>query len=324
MKKLSILSLSLLAGGLLPAANPIITDPYTADPATLVHDGTVYLYAGHDQAALDLHFYDLREWLVFSSTDLVNWKSYPVPLKVSDFKWAKQHAWAAHVIEKDGKFYWYVTAYHDDSKPGFAIGVAVADKPEGPYEDARGSALITNDMTEAPFQRVNGAGETVDMDWDDIDPAVFIDDDGQAYLFWGNTNCHYVKLKDNMIEMQGDIIKIDLPNFTEAPWVHKKGDWYYLTYASGFPEKTSYAMSRSIEGPWEYKGLLNEIAGNSNTNHQAILQYKGRDYFVYHNGAVQPNGGSYRRSVCIDKLVYNEDGTLQRVVMTSEGVGPLE
>jgi beta-xylosidase len=317
--------LPLLTALVLPlaGANPIITDRFSADPATIVHEDTVYLYVGHDQAADDFHFYDLREWNVYSSTDLVEWTRHPVPLAVKDFAWATQHAWASHVVEKDGKFFWYVTVFHDETHPGFAIGVAVADNPIGPFRDALGEALITNDMTPAPFQRKNSEGEMVDMDWDDIDPAVFIDDDGQAYIFWGNTVCRWARLKDNMIELEGPIHTIDLPHFTEAPWIHKKGDWYYLTYAYQFPEKTAYAMSRGIEGPWEFKGILNELAGNSNTNHQAILQFRGQDYFVYHNGGIQPNGGSFRRSVCIDRLDYNEDGTLKRVIMTTEGVGPV-
>lgn len=290
--------------------NPIITEKYTADPATIVHNDSVYLYAGHDEAPKDFHFYKMNEWLVYSSADLVNWQEHPVPLKPTDFKWAKGDAWAAEVIEKDGKFYWYVTVEHDDSKPGKAIGVAVADSPVGPFKDAIGEALITNDMTT----------EYTDISWDDIDPTVFIDDDGQAYMYWGNTVCYYVKLKDNMLEMDGEIHTVDLPNFVEAPWIHKKGDWYYLTYAYGFPEKTAYAMSKSVTGPWEYKGLLNEVAGNSNTNHQAILEFKGKDYFVYHNGSIQPDGSSFRRSVCIDRLYYNDDGTLQRIQMTSEGI----
>lgn len=294
------------------AQNPIITEKFTADPAAIVHDETVYLYAGHDEAADDFHFYNMNEWLVYSSKDMVNWKEHPVPLKVTDFKWAKSDAWAAHVVEKEGKFYWYVTVTHD-SIPGKAIGVAVADNPAGPFKDARGSALITNDMT-----------KHTDIDWDDIDPAVFIDDDGQAYIFWGNTVCHYAKLKANMTELDGPIKTIELPNFTEAPWVHKEGDWYYLTYAYQFPEKIAYAMSKNIEGPYEFKGILNEIAGNSNTNHQAILNFKGNDYFIYHNGGVRPRGGSFRRSVCIDYLYYNPDGTLKRVVMTTEGVEAVE
>jgi beta-xylosidase len=288
--------------------NPIITDVFTADPAAIVHNDTVYLYAGHDEAPNNFHFYRMNEWLVFSSTNMVDWESHPVPLKVSDFEWAKADAWAAQVLEKDGKFYWYVTVEHG-TIPGKSIGVAVSDSPVGPFKDVLGKALITNDMT-----------KETDISWDDIDPTVFVDDDGQAYLFWGNTACYYAKLKDNMVELDGDIKTIDLPNFTEAPYIHKKGDWYYLSYAYQFPEKTAYAMSKSLEGPWEYKGILNELAGNTNTNHQAILEYKGKDYFIYHTGGIQPNGGSFRRSVCIDELHYNEDGTLKRVVMTSEGI----
>ncbi len=290
--------------------NPIITDKYTADPAAMVYNDTVFLYTGHDEAEPSYNFYRMHEWLVFSSTDMVNWKEYPVPLSVKDFVWAKDDAWAAQVIYRNHKFYWYVAISHS-TIPGKAIGVAVSDRPTGPFKDARGSALITNDMT-----------TDVSISWDDIDPTVFIDEDGQAYLFWGNTNCYYVKLKENMIEMDGPIKTVQLPYFTEAPWIHKRNGWYYLSYAYQFPEKTSYAMSRSIEGPWEYKGIINEVAGNSNTNHQAIIDYKGKSYFIYHNGSIPTQGCSFRRSVCIDYLYYNKDGTIKRIIMTSEGVAP--
>lgn len=288
--------------------NPIIGYKYTADPAAMVHNGKVYLYAGHDVAPPGKEFYEIHEWLCFSTSDLVHWDEHPVPLKAKDFAWAKGEAWASQVVEKNGKFYWYVAVEHG-SIPGKSIGVAVADNPAGPFKDARGAALVTNDMTKATAIR-----------WDDIDPSVIIDDDGQAYLFWGNTKCYYARLKDNMTELDGPIRVVELPAFTEAPWIHKKNGWYYLSYASGFPEKIVYAMSRNINGPWEYKGILNEIAGNSNTNHQAIIDFKGKSYFIYHNGAINTNGGSFRRSVCIDALKYNKDGTLQRVIMTSEGV----
>lgn len=288
--------------------NPIIKDKYTGDPAALVYKDKVYLYAGHDEAPNDFNFYKMNEWLVYSSSDMVNWQEHPVPLKVTDFAWAKADAWAAQVIERNGKFYWYVTVEHGAIN-GKAIGVAVSDSPTGPFKDALGKAIITNDMT-----------TQTNISWDDIDPTVMIDDDGQAYLFWGNTVCHYAKLKSNMIELDGPIQTISLPNFTEAPWIHKKNNWYYLSYAYQFPEKIAYAMSKSINGPWEYKGILNEIAGNSNTNHQSIIEFKGKDYFIYHNGSIQPNGGSFRRSVCIDRLYYNEDGTMKRVIMTTEGI----
>ncbi len=288
--------------------NPIIKEKCTGDPAALVYKDKVYLYAGHDEAPNDFNFYKMNEWLVYSSSDMVHWQEHPVPLKVTDFSWAKADAWASQVIERNGKFYWYVTVEHSTIK-GKAIGIAVSDSPTGPFKDALGKALITNNMT-----------THTDISWDDIDPTVIIDDDGQAYIFWGNTVCHYAKLKENMIELDGPIQTIDLPNFTEAPWIHKKNDWYYLSYAYQFPEKIAYAMSKSITGPWEFKGILNEIAGNSNTNHQSIIEFKGKDYFIYHNGSIQPNGGSFRRSVCIDYLFYNPDGTIKRINMTSEGI----
>jgi beta-xylosidase len=293
-----------------PGGNPIIKNKYTADPAALVYKDKVYIYAGHDEAPPRQERYVMNEWLCFSSPDMVNWTEHPVPLSVKDFAWAKGDAWASQVVERNGKFYWYVAVEHGTIN-GKAIGVAVADNPLGPFKDARGSALITNDMT-----------TKATITWDDIDPTVWVDEKGQAYLFWGNTACYYAKLKPNMTELDGPIQTIDLPKFTEAPWIHKRGDWYYLSYASGFPEKIVYAMSRKLEGPWEYKGILNEIAGNSNTNHQAIIDFKGQSYFIYHNGGLQNDGGSFRRSVCIDNLYYNKDGTIKRIVMTTEGVKP--
>ena len=194
---------------------------------------------------------------------LMNWTEHSVPLKTSDFVWAKGDAWAAQVTERNGKFYWYVTVEHVTIS-GKSIGVAVSDSPTRPFKDAIGKALIANDMT---------TGHT-DITWDDIDPTVFTDDDGQAYLYWGNTVCYWTKLKENMVEIDGEIHTVNLPNFTEAPWIHKHNDWYYLSYAYQFPEKTAYAMSKSITGPWEYKGILNGLSGNYNTNHQSIMYYQ--------------------------------------------------
>lgn len=300
---------TLIHAQVLTAGNPIIKDKFTADPAALTDNGTVYLYTGHDVAPERQQRYEMHEWLCFSSIDLVNWREHPVPLSVKDFAWAKDDAWASQVVKKNNKYYWYVAVEHGTIK-GKAIGVAVSDSPIGPFKDARGSAIITNDMT-----------TDTKISWDDIDPSVFIDDNGQAYLFWGNTICYYAKLKDNMTELDGPIKKVELPTkFTEAPWVHKRNGWYYLSYSIEFPEKTVYAMSKSIEGPWQYKGILNELAGNCNTNHHAIIDFKGKSYFIYHNGALSPDAASFHRSVCIDDLYYQKDGTMKRVIMTSEGV----
>ena len=189
--------------------------------------------------------------------------------------------------------------------------MAVSDKPEGPFKDALGKPLLTNEDCFASSHS-----------WACIDPAIFIDDDGQAWIFWGNRQCYYAKLKENMIEIDGEIKQLSFEgfDFTEAPWVHKRKGKYYLTYATGFPEKIAYAMADSIEGTYEYKGILNEIAGNSNTNHQAIVQFKDNWYFIYHNGGIQTDGGSYSRSVCIDKLEYNKDGSIKPIVMSTKGV----
>jgi len=195
------------------------------------------------------------------------------------------------------------------------IGVAVADRPEGPFRDALGKPLLTNADCFASTHS-----------WACIDPAVFTDDDGQAWIFWGNGECYYAKLKDSMVEIDGEIKQLEFDGFrfTEAPWVHKHEGRYYLTYATEFPEKIAYAVADAITGPYTYKGILNEIAGNSNTNHQAIVEHKGQWYFIYHNGAINPDGGSYSRSVCIDRLHHNPDGTIERIRMTSEGVSSIE
>lgn len=296
------------------ADNPLFENVFTADAAALVDGDTVWLYTGHDEAPNNDVFFVMHDWLAFSSQDMKHWEAHGPIMRATDFKWAKGDAWASHMVKKDGRYWFYTTVRHDDSKPGFAVGVAVSDTPTGPFVDARGSALITNDMT---TQTPN--------DWDDIDPAVFIEDNGDVYLFFGNLVPKYVKLKDNMIELDGPIEVIDVPHFTEASWVHRKNGIYYFSYACYFPEKICYATSDSIRGPWAYRGILNEIAGNTETNHQSIIEFRGRDYFIYHTGAVpphdgQPSGGRFRRSVSIDPLCYNPDGSLQRVIMSSEGL----
>jgi beta-xylosidase len=288
--------------------NPVIRHKYTADPAAIEYNGTVYLYTGHDEPPAGVEDYVMNDWLCFSSEDMVTWKEHPIPLRVTDFAWASGDAYASQVIERNGHFYWYVAVSHG-TIAGKAIGVAVASAPEGPFKDAIGKALITNETIGMPGEnKIN------------LDPTVLIDDDNQAYLFWGNSLCYYVKLKENMIELDGPIQKIPLPEFTEGAYIYKRNGWYYLLYGYGFPEKVAYAMSRSVHGPWEFKGVINEIAGNCKTNSPAILDFKGKTWFIYHNGGL-PEGGSHRRSVCIDFLYFNEDGTIKKIIMTSEGVG---
>jgi beta-xylosidase len=285
--------------------NPIIKHVFTADPTVIVYHDTLYLYTGHDEAPPGTYEYRMNEWLCFSSEDLIHWNDHSALLKPRDFSWGKSNAYASSVVTRNGKFYWYV-AITPASNSGKAIGVAVASTPIGLFTDGRGSALITND-----FNMVQGS--------DNFDPSVLVDDDDQAYIFWGKNTCYYAKLKDNMIELDSEIKTIDLPDFMEGAHIHKRDGWYYLSYGYGFPEKVAYAMSRSIHGPWEFKGILNELAGNCETNRPAITLFKGKWYFFYHTGGLK-DGGSHRRSVCVDYLYYNPDGTMRRVMMTSEGV----
>jgi beta-xylosidase len=289
--------------------NPVISHKYTADPAAIEHNGTVYMYTGHDEPPAGVNDYVMKDWLVFSSKDMVHWQEHPVPLRATDFTWASGDAYASQVIGRDGKFFWYVAVSHA-AIAGKAIGVAVADNPVGPFSDARGTALITNET-------IGESGDTKT----NLDPTVMIDDDGQAWLFWGNKRCFYAPLHKNMIELSGDVKEITLPEFSEGAWIYKRHGWYYLLYGYSYPEKVAYAMSRSIDGPWEFKGILNEMAGNCATNSPAVLDFKGKTYFIYHNGAL-PEGGSHRRSVCIDYMYYDEDGTIRKILMTSEGIEP--
>lgn len=285
-------------------SNPIIKNKFTADPTVLAYQGKVYLYTCHDEAP-DASGYKIREWLCFSSSDMVNWNEHTVPLRPADFSWAGEKAFATKIIGHSDRFYWYV-AVSDQKDPRRAIGVAVADKPAGPFRDARGSALISY---------LNG---TLEGSYN-MDPSVLVDDDGQAHIFWGKHVCYFSRLKSNLIELDGDIDTIDLPEFLEGVHIHKKNGWYYLSYGLGYPEKVGYAMSRSIYGPWEFKGILNDLAYNCETNRPAVLELDGMSFFFYHNGALK-GGDSFRRSVCMDYLHYNEDGTLRKVIMT-EGNG---
>ena len=290
------------------AGNPIVTDMFTADPCPLVYGDTLYIYTGHDIQNETDRWFKMHDWYAFSTQDMVHYEKHGPLLSVDDFAWARADAFAGHTIERDGKFYWYVSLRHRSVRvnEGMAIGVAVSDSPTGPFKDAIGEALIT-DATQ----------NSVVLN---IDPAVFIDCDGQAYLIWGSWNAgRWVKLKDNMIELDGEVQTLHATNFFEAPFVHKRGDTYYLTYASHYPSTTEYSTSKSIEGPWEYQGVIHDLLPKSETNHQGIVKFKGNWYFIYHNAAL-PTGGVYRRSVCVDKLEYDEKGLIRKIERTETSV----
>ena len=286
--------------------NPIIRDKHTADPAVLVEGDTLWLFAGHDAAGKQSG-YVMKDWLLYSTTDMKHWTEYPSPLRIDDFKWADSHqAYAGHVARgKDGRYYWYV------STNWCGIGVAVSDKITGPYKDALGKPLLTNKDCFASKRS-----------WACIDPAILIDDDGTPYIIWGNQECYYAKLKDNMTEIDGEIHRIDVPNFTEAPWMHKDNGKYYLTYASEWPEKIAYAVADHIGGPYTPMGIISEIAGNSNTTHPAIIKFRDRWLFFSHNGGL-PDGTSYSRSIIAEPMSYDAEGRIRSIPATTEGVSQM-
>ncbi|MFG1949381.1 family 43 glycosylhydrolase [Nonomuraea sp. NPDC048826] len=304
----------LVPGVLFPAAagadNPIVQTIYTADPAPLVHNGRVYLYTGHDEDGST--YFTMRDWRVYSSSDLANWTDHGSPMSLATFAWADANAWAGHVAHRNGRFYWYVPV-RDRATGSMAIGVGVADSPTGPFRDAIGRPLVNNN---------------------EIDPNVFIDDNGQAYLYWGNPRLWYVRLNPDMISYSGSPTQIPLttagfgtrtgnPNrptlYEEGPWVFKRNGLYYNVFAAECcSEFIGYSTAPSATGPWTYRGTIMPRQGGSFTNHAGIIDFNGGSYFFYHNGAL-PGGGGYTRSVAVEKFTYNADGTFPTINMTTAG-----
>ncbi|MEU8052556.1 MULTISPECIES: family 43 glycosylhydrolase [Micromonospora] len=291
------------------ADNPIVQTIYTADPAPLVHNGRVYLYTGHDEDGST--YFTMKDWRVFSSADMVNWTDHGSPMSLATFSWAESDAWAGHVVARNNKFYWYVPVKQRGG--GMVIGVGVADSPTGPFRDAIGRPLVGN-------------GE--------IDPNVMIDDDGQAYLYWGNPNLWYVKLNQDMISYSGSPTKIPLTTagfgtrtgnasrptlYEEGPWVYKRNGLYYNVFAAECcSEFIGYSTAPGPTGPWTYRGTVMPRQGGSFTNHPGVIDFNGGSYFFYHNGAL-PGGGGFTRSVAVEKFSYNSDGTIPTMNMTTTG-----
>jgi len=238
---------------------------------------------------------------------MVNWTDHGTVASLATFPWAVQSndAWAPQAIERNGKFYLYVPI-SVAGWPKNVIAVAVADSPFGPFKDALGHPLI---------EKSTG----------NIDPTVFVDDDGKAYLYWGNPNLWYVKLNKDMISYSGDIVKVDSKpqNYQEGPWFYKHGGRYYMAYASHCcPEGIGYAMSSSPTGPWEYKGMIMEPDSRSSGNHPGIIDYKGSSYvfgFNYTLNLALTSTHRERRSVSVAKLTYNPDGTIPTVPWFDKG-----
>ena len=348
MKRL-LLGLSFIAcySSLSVAQNPFVQTWFTSDPAPMVHDGTLYVYTGHDEDKAD--FFWMQEWRVYSTQDMVNWTDHGSPLALESFSWADDRAWASQTIERNGKFYWYICA-HSKISGGMAIGVAVSDTPTGPFRDAIGKPLFENGS------------------WDHIDPTVMIDDNNQAWIMWGNPKVYYAKLNDDMISFDGEVKNLPMTeeafggplmgqrepgkkykdSYVEGPWLMKAplssprlggsreaqiaspnggrlvGAYFLLYAAGGIPEHISYSTAPSPEGPWTYAGeIMPQSDTNSFTNHCGVADFKGHSYFFYHTGKL-PEGGGFGRSVAVEEFKYNADGSFPTILPTDEGVEPID
>ncbi|SHK47565.1 Carbohydrate binding module (family 6) [Xylanibacter ruminicola] len=323
IKKTTAIAAMMLLATCAKAQNPFVQTWCTSDPAPMVHNGTMYVYTGHDEDGAD--FFWMQEWRVYSTQDMVNWQDHGSPLALESFSWADDRAWASQTIERDGKFYWYICA-HSRISGGMAIGVAVADSPIGPFKDALGKPLFENGS------------------WDHIDPTVMIDDDGQAWLMWGNPQVYYLKLNRDMISYEGELGKLPMTeeafggpmmkergkgkkykdSYVEGPWLTKRNGVYQLLYAAGgVPEHISYSTAPSPLGPWKYAGEIMPLCDtNSFTNHCGVADFKGHSYFFYHTGKL-PQGGGFGRSVAVEEFKYNADGSFPKIMPTDEGVKPI-
>ncbi|GAA4076555.1 glycoside hydrolase family 43 protein [Nonomuraea soli] len=292
------------------AAAPITTAIYTADPAALVVGDTLYVYTGHDEAPAGGTNFVMRDWHVFSSTDATTFTGQGARLSLSTFPWAGADAWASEVERgADGRYYWFVSI--NGNGPGWMnIGVAVGDSPTGPFTDAIGGPLVSDSTpNSSPLN---------------IDPTVFRDDDGQVYMYWGSYyGLRAARLNSTMTSISGSVVTPQgVSNFWEAPWMFKRNGVYYLAYAANDSACSQpnyacvrYATASNPLGPWTHRGVvLDQVT--STTNHPAIIEFKGQWYMVYHNAGA-PGGGNFRRSVTLDKLTFNADGTMQKVVQTT-------
>ncbi len=309
---------------------------YGGDPAALVDGDKVYLYTGHDTATNES--YVIPEWQCYSTTDMINWTYEGVVLKAKDISWAdKNSAWAGqvtkHYDKEAGKdmYYFYTCSWSNKDDGKQSIGVAVSESPTGPFVDI-GHELVKGSFT---------TDET--STWNDIDPTVWIEKDEKGeehrYLAWGNSKLYVCELNEDMTSVKDldgdgqivfgkDVISKKTPDsFTEAPWFYRRQDEngnyygdYYLFYAYGWREEMAYATTDDIiNGEYKFQKVIMEPTATSNTNHMSVIDFKGETYFIYHNGTLE-RGSGYRRVACVEKLVFNEDGSIPYIQETSTGI----
>ncbi len=323
---------------------------YGGDPSVLVDGDTVYLYVGHDNSTdseVNRAIYNMDSWICYSTKDMKNWK-YEGPIMKADkgsVTWASTDtsAWAAQVAKRKNsntgkdRYYLYYCTWDATSQGKQSIGVAVADKPTGPFKDI-GKPLVKGTLTTPQSSN-----------WDDIDPTVWVDTDSKGvehrYLAWGNSRLYICELNEDMISVKdingdgkitcgesskkADILyrSGSLTMYTEAPWIYRrqdaKGNYYgnyYLFYASQWREKMAYVTTSDLmNGKWSDRQVIMSPTATSNTNHMAVFDFKGKTYFVYHNGSL-PKGNGYRRSPCIRELTFKEDGSIVPMEETAAGL----
>lgn len=314
--KLILLLLAALGVVTLSAQNPIIRDQFTADPSARIFNGKVYLFPSHDIKApegknLRKDWFCMADYHVFSSENLTDWTDHGVIVSQEKVPWVDSTTysmWAPDCVERNGKYYFYFPANKNAAGPngrkGFGIGVAVADKPEGPYIPQP-----------EPIKGIFG-----------IDPNISIDKDGQAYIYYSMGNIFVAKLKENMLELDSEPVAIpDLPSkgLKEGPWVFERNGIYYLTFphVENKIERLEYAMGNSPMGPFKMTGvIMDESPLNCWTNHQSFIEKDSQWYLFYHQNEMSPKFDK-NRSACIDSMFFNADGTIQKVTPTFRGVG---
>lgn len=292
---------------------PIVAHRYLADPGALVHQGRVYLYCSNDDDNPTAGDYAMKSIVCVSSSDLKNWTDHGEVLRVpTSATWAG-NSWAPAAIARNGKFFLYF------GNGGSGIGVASSTSPTGPFTDARGSVLINSGTP--------GVMPATNM-WI-FDPAVFLDDDGQAYLYFGGngeSNVRVIRLAPDMITTTGAAITLTAPAFFEASWMHKLNGRYYFSYSTnpGAGLRIDYMTSASPTSGFTYGGIVaGQPPSNNNNNHHAIFQLNGDWYHAYHNRIVATQAGiptGYRRNLAIERLDHAADGAIQQIGYTTDGV----
>lgn len=310
MKYIILSGILLLAGGVFAQkevkfkkeGNPFVKHMYTADPSAHVFNNRIYVYTSHDED--NATYFDMLDWHVFSSDNMLDWVDHGAIFSLEDIEWANKWAWAPDCVERKGKYYFYYPVERNK------IGVAISDSPTGPFVDEVGKPLIDN------------AGQVEHIGEEPIDPSVLIEK-GQAYMYFGCREPKVVELKKNMMELKGEVQELNIIGnegdkennrgfYGEGPFVFKNNDLFYLLYSNGWGKKSTlvYATSKNPIGPFEFQGEVMDVV-NSWTSHGSIVKFKNKWYVFYHNMDLSKN--NYRRSICFDEITFDEDGKINKL-----------